>query len=71
MNTLFWPTSVPDLKCNTQQDKLHESSPKLQSALVAPLEEMIEESPAFGHWTVVHLLGMNRNMVPRIFQLKG
>lgn len=32
---------------------------------------MIEEEPSFGYRTVAGLLGMNKNTVQRIFQLKG
>ncbi|WP_244953603.1 hypothetical protein WCN79_17820 [Xanthomonas axonopodis pv. vasculorum] len=32
---------------------------------------MIEAEPSFGYRTVAALLGMNKNTVQRIFQLKG
>tara|TARA_R110000850_G_scaffold277140_1_gene423474 strand:+ start:14776 stop:15201 length:426 start_codon:yes stop_codon:yes gene_type:complete len=32
---------------------------------------MIEQSPSFGYRTVAWLLGLNKNTVRRIFQLKG
>lgn len=32
---------------------------------------MIEENPSSGYRTVAQLLGMNKNTVQRIFQLKG
>jgi len=32
---------------------------------------MIEAEPSFGYNTVAALLGMNKNTVQRIFQLKG
>jgi putative transposase len=32
---------------------------------------MIEESPSFGYRTVAYLLGVNKNAVQRIFQIKG
>lgn len=47
------------------------SPPKLQDQLVRPVKAMIEENPAFGYRTVAHLLGLNKNTVQRIFQLKG
>ena len=47
------------------------AGPKLQARLVAPVKAMIEENPSFGYRTVAHLLGMNKNTVQRIFQLKG
>ena len=45
--------------------------PKLQEQLVEPVKAMIEENPSFGYRTVAGLLGMNRNTVQRIFQIKG
>lgn len=45
--------------------------PRLQERFVAPIKAMIETNPFFGYRTVVHLLGMNKNTVQRIFQLKG
>ncbi len=47
------------------------ASPKLQPQLVEPIKEMIEENPSFSYRTVAGLLGMNKNTVQRIFQLKG
>ena len=47
------------------------AAPKLQPQLVEPIKEMIEENPSFGYRTVAGLLGMNKNTVQRIFQLKG
>ena len=35
------------------------------------VKAMIEENPSFGYRTVAGLLGMNRNTVQRIFQIKG
>lgn len=39
--------------------------------LVEPIKALIEEEPSFGYRTVAGLLGMNKNTVQRIFQLKG
>jgi putative transposase len=47
------------------------TAPKLQSTLVEPIKAMIEQEPSFGYRTVAGLLGMNKNTVQRIFQLKG
>ena len=47
------------------------AAPKVQEQLVKPIKAMIEENPSFGYRTVAHLLGMNKNTVQRIFQLKG
>jgi len=44
---------------------------KINAELVAPIKEMIEAEPSFGYRTVAALLGMNKNTVQRIFQLKG
>ncbi len=47
------------------------ATPKVKSELAGPIKAMIEESPSFGYRTVAYLLGMNKNTVQRIFQLKG
>ena len=44
---------------------------KVQEHLAEPVKKMIEEDPAFGYRTVASLLGMNKNTVQRIFQIKG
>jgi putative transposase len=44
---------------------------ELQPALVAPIKALIEKEPSFGCRTVAWLLGMNKNTVQRIFQIKG
>ena len=45
--------------------------PKVRPELAEPIKAMIEEEPSFGYRTVAGLLGMNKNTVQRIFQLKG
>ena len=45
--------------------------PKVRDELATPIKAMIEEEPSFGYRTVAWLLGMNKNTVQRIFQLKG
>jgi len=45
--------------------------PKLRDELVAPIKALIEQEPSFGYRTVAGLLGLNKNTVQRIFQLKG
>lgn len=45
--------------------------PKVQDRLAAPVKALIEAEPSFGYRTVAGLLGMNKNTVQRIFQLKG
>ena len=47
------------------------SAPKVQPALATPIKTLIEAEPSFGYRTVAGLLGMNKNTVQRIFQLKG
>ncbi len=45
--------------------------PKVKAELAEPIKAMIEEEPSFGYRTVAGLLGMNKNTVQRIFQVKG
>lgn len=45
--------------------------PKVKPELAEPIKAMIESEPSFGYRTVAGLLGMNKNTVQRIFQLKG
>ena len=45
--------------------------PKVRPELAEPIKQLIEEEPSFGYRTVAGLLGMNKNTVQRIFQLKG
>lgn len=47
------------------------AAPKVREELAAPIKALIAEEPAFGYRTVAGLLGMNKNTVQRIFQLKG
>lgn len=47
------------------------SPAKVKPELAKPIKEMIEAEPSFGYRTVAALLGMNKNTVQRIFQLKG
>ena len=51
--------------------RIVKAPPKLQERLVEPVKAMIEENPSFGYRTVAGLLGMNKNTVQRIFQIKG
>ena len=44
---------------------------KVKPELAEPIKEMIEAEPSFGYRTVAALLGMSKNTVQRIFQLKG
>lgn len=46
-------------------------TPKVQEKFVTPIKAMIEENPSFGHRTVAHLLGMNKNPLQRVFQCMG
>lgn len=47
------------------------TEPKVREELAVPIKALIEEEPSFGYRTVAGLLGMNKNTVQRIFQLKG
>jgi len=47
------------------------STPKVQERFAEPIKQMIEAEPSFGYRTVASLLQINKNTVPRIFQLKG
>lgn len=47
------------------------SAPKVKAELAEPIKALIEAEPSFGYRTVAGLLGMNKNTVQRIFQLKG
>lgn len=43
----------------------------MKPELAEPIKEMIEAETSFGYRTVAALLGMDKNTVQRIFQLKG
>jgi len=45
--------------------------PTVRPDLAQPIKASIEAAPSFGYRTVAGLLGMNKNTVQRIFQLKG
>jgi putative transposase len=47
------------------------SPPTVRTELAEPIRALIEQEPSFGYRTVAGLLGMNKNTVQRIFQLKG
>jgi putative transposase len=47
------------------------SAPKVKSELEAPIKSLIEDEPSFGYRTVAWLLGMNKNTVQRIFQIRS
>jgi putative transposase len=47
------------------------AAPKVNPDLEAPIKALIEEEPSFGYRTVAWLLGMNKNTVQRIFQIRG
>ena len=48
-----------------------QAAPTVREELAEPIKALIEAEPAFGYRTVAGLLGMNKNTVQRIFQLKG
>ena len=45
--------------------------PRVRPEVAEPIKALIEEEPSFGYRTVAGLLGMNKNTVQRVFQLKG
>jgi putative transposase len=45
--------------------------PRVREDLATPVKQPIEQEPSFGYRTVAWLLGMNKNTVQRLFQLKG
>ncbi|MBA8882371.1 DDE-type integrase/transposase/recombinase [Dokdonella fugitiva] len=47
------------------------SPPKVKAELAEPIKALIEADPSFGYRSVAGLLGMNKNTVQRIFQIKG
>lgn len=47
------------------------SAPRVKPELEIPIKALIEQEPSFGYRTVAHLLGMNKNTVQRVFQLRG
>lgn len=47
------------------------STPRVRPELEGPIKTLIEQQPSFGYRTVAGLLGMNKNTVQRIFQLRG
>ena len=49
----------------------HSKKPVVQEQYEVPIKKLIEEEPSFGYKTVAALLGMNKNTVQRVFQLKG
>jgi putative transposase len=43
----------------------------VQPQFAEPIKAMIEQEPSYGYRTVAHLLGLNKNTVQRVFQLRG
>ena len=43
----------------------------VKACYAEPIKQLIEAEPSFGYRTVAALLGMNKNTVQRVFQLKG
>jgi putative transposase len=48
-----------------------QTRPKLNDVLVQQIKRFIDAFPYAGYRTVAALLGLNKNTVQRIFQLKG
>jgi putative transposase len=51
--------------------KPSKAAPAVKPALAEPIKALIEQESSFGYRTVAGLLGMNKNTVQRIFQIKG
>ena len=47
------------------------AAPKVEARFCEPIKTLIEEEPSLGYRTVAWLLGVNKNTVQRIFQIKG
>lgn len=47
------------------------SAPWIDLEYAEPIQALIEASPSFGNRTVMHMLGVNKNTVQRVFQLMG
>ena len=47
------------------------SEPRINEVLAQRIKQLIEEMPTAGYRTTAWLLGLNKNTVQRIFQLKG
>lgn len=60
-----------DVPRRTVYYKPVKSAPKVDPKFATPIKAMIEESPSFGHRTGAYLLGFNKNIVQRVFQLMG
>lgn len=60
-----------DMPRRTVYYKSVKSAPKVQPRFAEPIKAMINEEPSFGYRTVAALLGLNKNTVQRIFQLRG
>ena len=49
----------------------HKKAAVVKACYAEPIKQLIEAEPSFGYRTVAALLGMNKNTVQRVFQLKG
>ena len=49
----------------------HKKAVVVKVCYAEPIKQLIEAEPSFGYRTVAALLGMNKNTVQRVFQLKG
>ncbi len=50
--------------------KPSKAPPKVKEHIAKPIKTLIEAEPSFGYRTVAWLLGMNKNTVQRVFQIK-
>ena len=60
-----------DVPRRTVYYRPRKAPPKVRAEFAGPIKALIEEEPSFGYRTVAGLLGMNKNTVQRIFQIKG
>lgn len=60
-----------DVSRRTTYYKPTKGAAKFKAELAESIREVIEAEPSFGYRTVAALLGMNKNTVQRVFQLKG
>ena len=49
----------------------HKKAAVVKACYAEPIKQLIEAESSFGYRTVAALLGMNKNTVQRVFQLKG
>lgn len=66
-----WPSCAAGSNSRGAACTPTKAASKVREELATPIKALIEEEPSFGYRTVAGLLGMNKNTVQRIFQIKG